>query len=100
MELPLSIADWPELWRYQYEERAAIIEFLGNRPKLVAEFIAEDAVRRMAQEEEWEDSTSYFNAIPASAEKSIAANCPARNFGYAAAAIMAALSVESGREGK
>ena len=38
--------------------------------------------------------------IPASAEKSIAAKSFAKNFGYAAAAIMAALSVESGRVGK
>src|SRR5215471_6572251 len=37
---------------------------------------------------------------PASAEKSAAAKSPATHFGKAAAAIMAALSVESGREGK
>ena len=36
----------------------------------------------------------------ASAEKSIAAKFFNRNFGYAAAAIMAALSVDSGRDGK
>src|ERR1700689_2722036 len=40
------------------------------------------------------------SAIPASAEKSIAANSRRRNLGNAAAAIMAALSVESAREGK
>jgi hypothetical protein len=44
--------------------------------------------------------SSHFNTIAASAEKSIAANSPAKNLGYAAAAIIAALSVDSGREGK
>src|SRR5258708_33478899 len=43
---------------------------------------------------------SFRNAIPASAEKSFAANSLVRNFGYAAAAIIAALSVESWRDGK
>ena len=42
----------------------------------------------------------YRRARLASAEKSIAAQSFARNFGYAAAAIIAALSVESAREGK
>ncbi len=36
----------------------------------------------------------------ASAENSASAKSFARNFGYAAAAIIAALSVESAREGK
>lgn len=51
MILPKKIDDWPDLYRELYEERAGIIEFCGNKPKMVAEFIAEDAVRRMALEE-------------------------------------------------
>jgi hypothetical protein len=45
-------------------------------------------------------SLHYRNARLASAEKSIAAKSFDRNLGYAAAAIIAALSVESGRDGK
>src|SRR5579871_1059204 len=43
---------------------------------------------------------NYRSTSPASAEKSIGAKSFARNLGYAAAAIIAALSVESGRDGK
>lgn len=59
MILPRQIENWPELYREAYEERAAIIEYLGNKPKLEAEFLAEDCVRRMAKEEEldWESIT-------------------------------------------
>src|SRR5438876_11664201 len=49
---------------------------------------------------DWKTSDGYFNAIPASAEISIAAYSLVRNFGYAAAATIAALSVESGGDGK
>src|SRR4051812_38703 len=48
----------------------------------------------------WSQQARYLSTRPASADTSIGANCPARNFGYAAAAIIAALSVDSGREGK
>src|SRR6058998_1284462 len=46
------------------------------------------------------EQRNYTNTIPASAEKSSGANSWLRNLGYAAAAIIAALSVESGRDGK
>src|SRR5438128_734100 len=45
------------------------------------------------------EQRNYTNTIPASAEKSSGANSWLRNLGYAAAAIIAALSVESGRDG-
>src|SRR2546427_624828 len=46
------------------------------------------------------EQRNYTNTIPASAEKSSGANSWLRNLGYAAAAIIAALSVGSGRDGK
>jgi hypothetical protein len=44
--LPVSITDWPEDWRFMFEERAAIMEYDGNLPKEKAEALAEANVRR------------------------------------------------------
>jgi hypothetical protein len=48
--LPLKISDWPVYWRELYEERAAIIEFMANRPHKEAEWLAERAIRRQFQQ--------------------------------------------------
>jgi len=44
-ELPDRIADWPEPWREEYEERAAIMEFDGMLSRQQAEQWAETIVR-------------------------------------------------------
>jgi len=51
MTLPLKRSDWPEIWREAFEERAAIMEFLGNMERQSAEWMAERAVRREEQQE-------------------------------------------------
>ncbi len=50
MRLPLDKNEWPAYWRESYEERAAIIEFMANRPRAEAERIAESAIRKMAED--------------------------------------------------
>ena len=46
-ELPANIADWPEDWREEYEERAAIMdkEYYGSLSREAAEAWAETIVR-------------------------------------------------------
>src|SRR4051812_36895653 len=55
---------------------------------------------KMQRAKSQEPTALYRNTNDASAEKSSGAKSRARNLGYAAAAIIAALSVESGRDGK
>ena len=43
--LPADVNDWPEDWRYVYEERAAIMEYDGNLTRQEAEQWAETIVR-------------------------------------------------------
>lgn len=43
--LPARVAEWPEDWRHAVEERAALLEFEGHRPREVAEDEAEACVR-------------------------------------------------------
>ena len=57
MDLPRNIDDWPPDYFELWAERAAIIEYLADFPRLKAEFIAEKAVREMAKEESWEPLT-------------------------------------------
>lgn len=52
MNLPLKVADWPSLWRERFEERAAIIEFMGNLSRFTAEFRAEQDIRKLAKAEQ------------------------------------------------
>jgi len=49
--LPPNRAAWPKKWREVWEERAAIIEYLGNLSRPTAEFRAEQDVRKQAMEE-------------------------------------------------
>jgi len=49
--LPPHVTDWPEPWRTTYEERAAIMEYLGGLGRSVAEREAEAAVRLMASDD-------------------------------------------------
>ncbi len=46
--LPPLVADWPELWRAEFAEHAAIMEFEGLLTRAEAERLTEAAVRRMA----------------------------------------------------
>lgn len=52
MQLPREIDRWPEVWRELYEERAGILEYMGNFPKLYAEAEAENDIRRQAMKEQ------------------------------------------------
>jgi hypothetical protein len=45
LTLPAHVADWPADVRFEYEERAAIIEYDGGRPRDVAEREAEQMIR-------------------------------------------------------
>ena len=54
MILPRKLEDWPNRWREQYEERAAIVEYLANFPRYKAEIMAEQEIRKLAQEAQWE----------------------------------------------
>jgi len=49
--LPPNRAAWPQAWREVFEERAGIIEYLGNLSRPTAEFRAEQDVRKQAMEE-------------------------------------------------
>ena len=51
MHLPKEIAAWPPAWREVFEERAGIIEYLGNVSRFAAEVRAEQDVRKIAAEE-------------------------------------------------
>ena len=51
-QLPIQVAAWPAYWRELYEERAGIMEYLGNMERKAAEFTAERAVRRQYQQEQ------------------------------------------------
>ena len=44
-ELPEEVADWPEDWLEEYEERAAIMEYDGSLARQEAEQWAETIVR-------------------------------------------------------
>lgn len=52
--LPRFIYDWPPLWQERFQERAAIIEFLGNLPRSMAEENAERDIRQQFQKEQTE----------------------------------------------
>ena len=52
MNLPFKVVDWPAPWRERFEERAGIIEFMGNLSRQTAEFRAEQDVRKLATERE------------------------------------------------
>lgn len=55
LALPRNIADWPEDWRFRFNERAAILEYLANFPRPIAESRAEEIIRREFVQElsEW-----------------------------------------------
>jgi len=48
-ELPADVADWPEEWLEEFEERAAIMEFDGELTTVEAEDWAETIVRAFYQ---------------------------------------------------
>ena len=51
MTLPPNPAAWPKRWREAFEERAAIIEFMGNFSRSTAEWRAEQDIRKLAAQE-------------------------------------------------
>lgn len=48
MILPYLISTWPTFWRELYEERAGLMEVLGNLPRKEAEKFAEADIRAQA----------------------------------------------------
>ena len=52
MILPPSLHHWPPDAKAEFNERAAIIEFLGNLPSSEAEQIAEALVRKQWAQQE------------------------------------------------
>ncbi len=58
MNLPANRAAWPPLWKERFEERAAIMEFMGNLSRQTAEFRAEIDVRKLAAAEKREERTA------------------------------------------
>jgi hypothetical protein len=48
MNLPTKVTAWPPKWRELYEERAGLIEFMGNLSRQTAEFRAEQDIRKVA----------------------------------------------------
>ena len=58
MNLPATRDRWPALWRERFEERAAIIEFMGNLSRPTAELRAEQDVRKQAAQEKREERTA------------------------------------------
>lgn len=57
MQLPRNKDEWPGIYREQYEERAGIMEYMGNMPRWQAEAMAEQVIRKMANNEQWESIT-------------------------------------------
>jgi hypothetical protein len=55
MNLPPNPAAWPARWKELYEERAAIVEFMGNLSRSTAEFRAQADVRKQAAMEKREE---------------------------------------------
>lgn len=58
MNLPPNRAAWPARWKEVYEERAAIMEFQANLSREIAEFRAEQDVRRQAATEKRQERTA------------------------------------------
>tara|TARA_R100001129_G_scaffold29315_1_gene19541 strand:+ start:597 stop:770 length:174 start_codon:yes stop_codon:yes gene_type:complete len=48
--LPENINDWPEQWRFLFNERAGMIQHHGCLPKAVAERDAEKQTRELHKE--------------------------------------------------
>lgn len=58
MNLPPNRAAWPKKWRELFEERAGIIEFMGNLSRQTAEFRAEQDIRKLAATKKREERTA------------------------------------------
>ncbi len=51
MILPQNTETWPEDWKFLYEERAGILEYLANLPRKAAEKLAAEEIRKQALRE-------------------------------------------------
>jgi hypothetical protein len=51
LSLPRHVEDWPLDWKERWSERAAIMEYLGNLPRSIAETRAEEVTRREFMQE-------------------------------------------------
>lgn len=58
MNLPPNRAAWPRIWQERFEERAAIIEYMGNLSRETAEFRAEQDIRKQAAREPQKERTA------------------------------------------
>jgi hypothetical protein len=58
VNLPPNRAAWPARYREFFEERAAIIEFMGNLSRQTAEFRAEQDIRKLAATEKRQERTA------------------------------------------
>ena len=58
VNLPLNRTSWPKKWQELYEERAALIEFQANLSRQIAEWRAEQDIRRVAATEKREERTA------------------------------------------
>ena len=58
MNLPLNRARWPTQWLEAWAERAAIMEYQANLPRDIAEFRAEQDIRKQAATENREERTA------------------------------------------
>lgn len=47
--LPQNVRDWPDIWRDRYEERAAVLQYEAKFTRYVAEKLAEQDTRRVAE---------------------------------------------------
>lgn len=52
MNLPADRNRWPAAYRELFEERAGIIEFMGNLSRATAEFRAEQEIRKLAHDDD------------------------------------------------
>lgn len=59
-DLPADVNDWPEDWRYRYDERAGIMEFDGDLTRQQAETRAETITRAVYRAHE----RTQENAMP------------------------------------
>jgi hypothetical protein len=75
--LPANVADWPEGYRYLYEERAGIMEFDGNMPRAQAETAAEVIVRDTYLSD-MAGQASPSTSAPAPTPADLTRNLPAR----------------------
>jgi hypothetical protein len=71
--LPVTITNWPTIWRERYEERAAIIEFCAGKTRRQAEEAAFAGIRREAEAKSIDppDSAAQQMSLPMKPVRSV-----------------------------